>query len=146
MANEDKRDIKKEIPEELWETFEEILPEEYPAIEKFAGKKLSAEEKTLKDKEAIINALKTVVDPDIKVDVYNLGLIYKYEIENNGDVNIEMTLTSPTCPYANSLVQACADAIADLEGVGQVKVSVVWEPKWNLSMLSEEAKFDLDMI
>ncbi|MBN2676395.1 MAG: DUF59 domain-containing protein [Alphaproteobacteria bacterium] len=93
-----------------------------------------------------INALKTVEDPDLGIDVYNLGLIYNITPKENGDVYVDMTLTSPTCPYAEQLLQASADAVADLKGVGEVFVKAVWEPAWTLERLSEEARYDLDLL
>ncbi|MDR2933844.1 MAG: metal-sulfur cluster assembly factor [Rickettsiales bacterium] len=134
-----------EVDKKILENFEEILPKEFPIIKKTSGAKLPVGACVLNDKQMIVNALKTVVDPDINVDVYNLGLVYKYDLRADGDVFVVMTLTSPTCPYANELIQASADAIADLEGVGYVEVEVAWLPKWDISMLSPEAKFQLEI-
>lgn len=94
----------------------------------------------------VVHALKTVEDPDIGIDVYNLGLIYKIEIQPKGDVQIEMTLTSPTCPYAEKLVSDVAYAVADLPESGEVFVTLIWEPSWTLERLSEEARYDLDLL
>ena len=133
-----------EINQDILNNFKEFIVKDLPQIKKYAGKSLQGRS-VLTDSKMIINALKTVVDPDIGVDVYNLGLIYKYDLKKNGDVIIEMTLTSPTCPYANELVQASADTVADLDGVGIVEINVVWIPKWDLTYLTDEAKFQLEL-
>ena len=133
------------INENILKNFTEFFPKDLPKIKKIAGSKLSEDAKPLDDSKMIINALKTVVDPDINIDVYNLGLIYSYELKKDGNVNILMTLTSPTCPYANELVEATAFAVSDLDGVGIVEIEVVWEPKWDLSKLTDEAKFQLEL-
>jgi len=96
--------------------------------------------------EQIINALKQVVDPDIGVDIYNMGLIYKMDIDKMGDVKVDMTLTSPTCPYAEILVSESGKLISDIQEVGEVFIKLVWEPAWDLSMLSDEARFKLDLL
>lgn len=94
----------------------------------------------------IIEAIKTVSDPEIMINVYDLGLIYKVNQEGNGDLNIEMTLTAPACPMAEVLPQQVADAAAAVKGVGKVEVKIVWEPAWSLERLSEEAKLMLEML
>ena len=96
--------------------------------------------------EQIINALKKVIDPDIGVDIYNMGLIYKMDIDKMGDVKVDMTLTSPTCPYAETLVSESGKLISDIKEVGEVFIKLVWEPAWDLSMLSDEARFKLDLL
>ncbi len=95
--------------------------------------------------EEVIDALKLVFDPEINVDVYNLGLIYKTEIAENGDVYVEMTLTSPTCPMAEEMPHWVAQSVASVDGVGVVHVKLVWYPAWDLSKMTEEAKFQLDI-
>lgn len=101
--------------------------------------------KPIKKNDAIIDALKLVFDPEISVDVYNLGLIYDIKILENGDVNIIMTLTSPTCPMADEIPIWVAESVASVEGVGVVEVKVVWDPVWDLSKMSEEAKFQMEI-
>lgn len=96
-------------------------------------------------KDDVIDALKLVFDPEINVDVYNLGLIYKIEISFDGNVFIEMTLTSPTCPMAEEIPHWVADSVASVEGVGEVEVKLVWDPAWDLSKMSDEARFQLDI-
>ncbi|MBQ8870077.1 MAG: DUF59 domain-containing protein [Alphaproteobacteria bacterium] len=93
----------------------------------------------------IVEAIKKVSDPEIMINVYDLGLIYKINQQENGDVFVDMTLTAPTCPVAGILPQQVADSIATLEGIGQVEVKVVWEPVWTIERLSEDAKAMLDM-
>lgn len=93
----------------------------------------------------IVEAAKTICDPEIMINVYDLGLIYKINQQENGDIYIEMTLTAPTCPVAGVLPQQLADAVSQVKGVGKVEVKVVWEPAWSLERLSEEAKMMLEM-
>ncbi len=97
------------------------------------------------DREAIIEALKTVSDPEIMINIWDMGLVYKIEQKENADVYIEMTVTSPMCPVAGILPQQAADAVAGVEGVGEVEVKIVWEPAWSLANLSDEAKEMFEM-
>ncbi len=97
------------------------------------------------DQEAIATALKTVYDPEIPVDIYELGLIYEINIEMNGDVRLVMTLTAPGCPVAGILPQQVADAAASVDGVGEVEVTLVWDPPWDMEKMSEDAKLALGM-
>ena len=96
-------------------------------------------------KEEIIEALKTVSDPEILISIYDLGLVYNIIQGKNGDVVIEMTLTTPMCPVAGELPQQAADAIAQIKGVNNVDVKLVWEPAWTPERMSDEAKAMLDM-
>jgi len=91
-------------------------------------------------REEIIDALKTVCDPEIMINIWDMGLVYKLEQKDNGDVYIEMTVTSPMCPVAGVLPEQAAQAVAALDGTGAVEVKIVWEPAWSLEMLSDEAK------
>ena len=91
-------------------------------------------------RDTIINALKTVSDPEIMINIWDMGLVYKIDQKDNGDVYIEMTVTSPMCPVAGVLPEQAAQAVSSVEGVGEVEVRVVWEPAWCMDMLSEEAK------
>ena len=118
---------------------------ELPQIVAYAGDVLLPGVPPLKDEVAIINAFKTVYDPDVGIDIYNLGLIYGIELAENGDVKIDMTLTSPTCPFAEEMLHMAAEAAAVVEGVGKVEAKLVWDPMWDLSRLSDEAKYQLDM-
>ena len=81
-----------------------------------------------------------ITDPEIMINIWDMGLVYKIDQKENGDVYIEMTVTSPMCPVAGVLPQQAADAVALVAGVGEVEVKIVWEPAWTLENLSEEAK------
>jgi FeS assembly SUF system protein len=94
-------------------------------------------------KDEIIEVLKTVYDPEIPVDVYELGLIYAIDIDNDANVQIMMTLTAPNCPVAESLPIEVKTKAATVEGVKSVDVKLVWEPPWNRQMMSDEAKLTL---
>lgn len=96
------------------------------------------------DREAIVTALKTVYDPEIPVDIYELGLIYDLDIAADGAVKIGMTLTAPACPVAGEMPQWVADAAAGVDGVGEVEVSLVWDPPWDPERMSDDAKMILD--
>ena len=95
--------------------------------------------------EDIIEVLKTVSDPEIMINVYDMGLIYNIDQKENGDVFIDMTVTVPTCPVAGTLPQEVADALSKAEGVGRVEVKLVWEPAWSFERLSDEAKMMFEM-
>jgi len=95
--------------------------------------------------DAIISAIATVYDPEIPVNIYELGLIYAIEIAPEGDVKVEMTLTAPACPSAQELPIMVRDAIAKLDGVGDVNVETVWDPPWDPSRMSEDARLSLNM-
>lgn len=90
-------------------------------------------------------ALREVYDPEIPVNIYDLGLIYDVDIAENGDVDIKMTLTAPACPVAGTLPQKVADTVASLEGVGEVTVELVWDPPWDMSRMSEDARLALNL-
>ncbi|MCB0581965.1 MAG: SUF system Fe-S cluster assembly protein [Phaeodactylibacter sp.] len=93
----------------------------------------------------IVEALKTVYDPEIPVDIYELGLIYEIDIQEEGRVAITMTLTSPMCPVAESLPMEVQQKVWEVDGVSEVALNVVYDPPWNKDMMSEEARFALDM-
>ena len=93
----------------------------------------------------ILDVLKTCYDPEIPVDIYELGLIYKTDVGPDGDVAIEMTLTSPACPAAGSLPPEVERKVGELPGVRSVKVNVVWEPVWTPEKMTEAAKLQLGM-
>lgn len=99
--------------------------------------------KALPLKSSIIEALREVYDPEIPVNIYDLGLIYDISIEGEGDVKITMTLTAPGCPVAGILPGQVEQAASSVEGVNSAKVDLVWEPPWNPDMMSEEAKLVL---
>ena len=93
----------------------------------------------------IVGALKTVYDPEIPADIYELGLIYKVDIDDDRLVNIEMTLTTPNCPSAAELPQQVENAVAGVPGVREAKVNIVWDPPWEPSRMSDEARAVLNM-
>jgi FeS assembly SUF system protein len=93
----------------------------------------------------LIVALKTVYDPEIPVDIYELGLIYKVDVADNKDVTIDMTLTAPGCPVAGEMPGMVKDAIKTVKGVGEVKVNMTFDPPWTPERMSEEAKLELNM-
>jgi len=93
----------------------------------------------------IIAALKTVYDPEIPADIYELGLIYKIDIGDDRTVKVEMSLTSPNCPAAQDLPTQVENAVASVGGVKEAKVAVVWEPPWDPSRMSDEARLVLNM-
>jgi metal-sulfur cluster biosynthetic enzyme len=119
--------------------------QEPPKIALASGKPLGPMEKPIADKQPVIEAIKLVFDPDVNIDVYNLGLIYAIDIAKNGDAKIKMTLTSPTCPIAEQMVRQVADAAASVPGIGLAEVELVWEPPWSFAMLSQEAKYQLEL-
>ena len=94
----------------------------------------------------IINVLKAIFDPEIPVDVYELGLIYEIKIDDQFHVEIIMTLTSPNCPVAESMPKEVEDKVGEVHGVKSSKVNIVFDPPWDKDMMSEEAKLDLGMI
>lgn len=95
--------------------------------------------------DAVIGAISTVFDPEIPVDIYQLGLIYAIEIGDDGKVKVEMTLTTPSCPSAQELPNQVEEAVRGLEGVSDVLVEVVWDPPWDHSRMSEDARLALNM-
>ena len=97
----------------------------------------------LKDK--VILEIKKIYDPEIPVNIYELGLIYKIEINNENKVIIEMTLTTPNCPVAESLPKMVKDNILKLEGVDEVDLKLVWDPPWTKDKMSEAAKLELNL-
>ena len=90
----------------------------------------------------VIEVLKTIFDPEIPVDIYELGLIYEVKISDEGVVDIDMTLTSPNCPVAESLPKEVEDKVAEMEGVESAKVQIVFDPPWTQDMMSEAAKLE----
>jgi len=98
----------------------------------------------LEDK--IVNILKTIFDPEIPVDIYELGLIYEVKISKEGHVDIDMTLTSPNCPVAESLPKDVKDKVESVEGVNSADIHIVFDPPWDKDMMSEEAKLELGFL
>lgn len=96
--------------------------------------------------EKIIKMLKTVYDPEIPVDIYELGLIYKIDVTDDSTVNIDMTLTAPNCPAADFIVEDVRQKIESIEGVKSANINLVFEPEWDKDMMSDEAKLELGFL
>ena len=96
-------------------------------------------------KQKIIKEIKKVYDPEIPVNIYELGLIYKIEIDNKNNVKVDMTLTTPNCPVADSLPKQVKEYIMNVKGVSDVKLNLVWDPPWDKSKMSEAAKLELNL-
>jgi FeS assembly SUF system protein len=94
----------------------------------------------------IVEVLKTVFDPEIPVNVYDLGLIYRIDVGEDGEVALEMTLTAPNCPAADFIVEDVHQKVESVEGVNKVTINLVFEPQWDKDMMSEEAKFELGFL
>ncbi len=111
------------------------------------NEKLTLDEETISDlTDKIVTALKTVYDPEIPVDIYELGLIYKVDIDENFHVDVEMTLTAPGCPVAGDMPKWVEDAVLSVGGVSSAAVKLVFDPPWDISMMSEEAQVALNML
>jgi FeS assembly SUF system protein len=108
------------------------------------GSSLTPEELNAFGKE-LIAAIKTVYDPEIPVDIFELGLIYKVDVADNKDVVVDMTLTAPACPVAGEMPVMVKDALATVPNIGEITVNMVFEPPWTPERMSEEAKLELNM-
>jgi len=97
-------------------------------------------------REPIIAALRNVHDPEIPVNIFDLGLIYRIDIAANGDVAVDMTLTAPACPVAGMMPRLVEDAVRQVEGVGEIRVELVWDPPWTKEQMTEEARLQLGMM
>ena len=95
---------------------------------------------------AIIEALQSIYDPEIPVNIYELGLIYSFKVNDENFADVEMTLTSPSCPVAESMPAEVEQAVKDIEGLGGAKVHLTFEPTWDKSMMSEEARLELGFL
>jgi FeS assembly SUF system protein len=104
------------------------------------------EQDIIKLENQVVEVLKTIYDPEIPVDIFELGLIYEVRIDEDKNVQIEMTLTSPNCPVAESLPKEVEDKVASIEGVLSAKVNIVFDPPWDKDMMSEEAKLELGFL
>jgi len=96
-------------------------------------------------KDQIIDEIKKIYDPEIPVNIYELGLIYDIKVENKNTAKVKMTLTSPNCPVAESLPKEVKDGIMQVEGIDKVDLDLVWDPPWDKSMMSESAKLELNL-
>ncbi|MDE5904154.1 iron-sulfur cluster assembly protein [Duncaniella sp.] len=103
-------------------------------------------EEKLSIEERIVTMLKTVYDPEIPVDIYNLGLIYGIDLDDDGNLKIDMTLTAPNCPAADFLVEDARIKLESIEGVKSVDIRIVFELEWTKEMMTEEAKLDLGFL
>ena len=103
---------------------------------------MTTEEKT-KIEERIVDVLKTVYDPEIPVNIYDLGLIYKVDVKDDGEVELDMTFTAPSCPAADFILEDVRQKVDSLEGVINTTVNLVFEPGWDQSMMTEEARVEL---
>ena len=96
-------------------------------------------------KEKVIEEIKKIFDPEIPVNIYELGLIYKIEVDDKNKVDLDMTLTSPNCPVAESLPNQVKSSIMNIEGVSDINLNLVWEPPWSKDKMSEAAKLELNL-
>ena len=96
--------------------------------------------------EEVIRVLKTIYDPEIPVDIYELGLIYDVQISDEGEAKVLMTLTTPNCPVAESLPMEVEEKVGEIEGITKSKVEITFEPEWEKDMMSDEAKFELGLL
>ncbi len=122
----------------------QVDPENLSEFRATAGKPL-AEGEAVATPDAVVAALRSVYDPEIPVNIYELGLIYENEIATDGTVKIKMSLTAPGCPVAGEMPGMVADAVAAVDGVGEVEVLLVWDPPWDKSMMSDDARLALNI-
>lgn len=119
-------------------------PEDTEGLTATAGQPLDPDTPHASD-EAVVEAMQEVYDPEIPVNIYDLGLIYDVKRHESGDIDIQMTLTAPACPVAGEMPQMVADAVSMAEGVGKVTVTLTWEPPWSMELMSEDAKTALGL-
>ena len=124
---------------------EDAVPAELPEYVAYAGTELAQDAEKTKMFD-IVEKIRTVSDPEIPLNVYDMGLIYKIDQSDNGDIYIEMTVTAPTCPIAGELPQQVADAVSEVAGTGKIEVKIVWEPAWTPERMTDEAKEMLELI
>lgn len=103
-------------------------------------------EQRLALEEKVIKMLRTVYDPEIPVDIYSLGLVYKIDIDDDANLTIDMTMTAPNCPMADFIVDDARIKLESIEGLKSVNINIVFEPAWNQDMMSEEAKLELGFL
>ena len=121
---------------------EDFLPDKNTSYKK---KFNNSDITTTINKEQVIECIRTVVDPEIPVNLYDLGLIYEIKINDNNDIKIKMTLTNPNCPVAGTMPKSVGKSIEKLSNLNSIEVSLVWDPKWHKDLMSEEAKLALDI-
>ncbi len=121
---------------------EDFLPDKNTSyIKKFNNSDITS----IINKEQVIECIRTVVDPEIPVNLYDLGLIYEIKINDNNDIKIKMTLTNPNCPVAGTMPESVGKSIEKLSNLNSIEVSLVWDPKWHKDLMTEEAKLALDI-
>ena len=121
---------------------EDFLPDKNTSyIKKFNNSNITSKI----NEEQVIKCIRTVVDPEIPVNLYDLGLIYEIKISDNNDIKINMTLTNPNCPVAGTMPESVGKSLEKLDNLNSIEVSLVWEPKWHKDLMSEEAKLALDI-
>ena len=121
---------------------EDFLPDKKTSyIKKFNNSKIT----TKIIEEQVIECIKTVVDPEIPVNLYDLGLIYEIKISDKNEIKIKMTLTNPNCPVAGTMPKSVGKSVEKLSNLNSIEVSLVWDPKWHKDLMSEEAKLALDI-
>jgi len=103
-------------------------------------------EQKLHLEEEVVRMLRTVFDPEIPVDIYSLGLIYKIDLSDSGDLTVDMTMTAPTCPMADFIMEDARQKLESIDGISTVTLNLVFEPEWNKDMMSEEAKLELGFL
>ncbi len=103
-------------------------------------------EERLKIEEKVVEMLRTVYDPEVPVDIYSLGLVYKIDLSDDGDLVVDMTMTAPSCPMADFIVEDARIKLESIEEVKNVTINIVFEPEWNKDMMSEEAKLELGFL
>ena len=120
----------------------DFLPDKNTSyVKKFNNSKITCKI----NEEQVIECIRTVVDPEIPVNLYDLGLIYEIKINDNNDIKIKMTLTNPNCPVAGTMPESVGKSIEKLSNLNSIEVSLVWDPKWHKDLMSEEAKLALDI-
>ena len=103
-------------------------------------------QKHLQLEEKIVEMLKTVFDPEIPVDIYNLGLVYRIDLSDDGDLTVDMTMTAPSCPMADFILEDARQKLESIDGLKSVTLNLVFEPEWTKDMMSEEAKLELGFL
>lgn len=139
----DNRGIKTMMPPYTMPAADGDPPEEGEKIKR--GQRIKSKAVNIASEDAVVEAMRSVFDPEIPVNIYDLGLIYDLNIRDDGDVDVLMTLTAPACPVAGSLPGEVAESIAAVDGIGEVAVTITWDPPWTPEHMSEVAKVALDM-
>ena len=128
---------------------EDFLPDKnssyFKRINKSDSNSVNFDANTVIKKTQVIECIKTVMDPEIPVNLYDLGLIYDIQINKKNEIKIEMTLTNPNCPVAGSMPESVGKSIENIINLNSINVSLVWEPKWHKDLMSEDAKLALDI-